>query len=134
VRGHLHDGRVRCCVAVQQHDGTLQTNDHVRIRMVGQTLWIHSGDRKGVLEVASGACSFVREMQRCLPYATSLHQHGNTHQITLQHGTVYLNLTGELHHLPRSSEGVPPNGVLVLLRTMHGTYVSVRGTLDEVKS
>jgi hypothetical protein len=36
--------------------------------------------------------------------------------------------------LPLSSEMLAPRTVLVLLKTAHGTYVTVKGTLDEVKS
>jgi len=118
---------------IQQSDGTIHTYNDVRIRLTGQTLWIHSGDRKGVLEVTTGACSFVRDLQRCLPFMATLRQHGKTHQIALEHGTVFMNLTDAVQHLSRSSEGLGPHQVLVLLHTMHGTYVSVKGTLDEVR-
>ncbi len=119
---------------IQQSDGTIHVYSDVRIRLTGQTLWIHSADHKGVLEVTTGACSFVRNVQRCLPYVATLRQHGKTHEIALDHGTVFMNLTEAIQYLPRSSEGLGPHQVLVLLHTMHGTYVSVRGTLDEVKS
>jgi len=119
---------------IQQSDGTIHVYRDVRIRLTGQTLWIHSADHKGVLEVTTGACSFVRDVQRCLPFAATLRQHGKTHEIALDHGTVFLNLTDAMQYLPRSSEGIGPRQILVLLHTMHGTYVTVRGTLDEVKS
>ena len=118
---------------VQQSDGSVQIYDDVNIRLSGQTLWLRTPDRKGVLEVASGACSFVGALQRCLPFTTTLHQHGKTHQIALEHGAVYLNLTDASHHMPHSSQRLRPHAVLVLLHTAHGTYVSVKGTLDAVK-
>ncbi len=118
---------------VQQSDGSIQVYRHVNIQLAGQTLWVRSPDRRGVLEVASGACSFAGQIQRCLPFMAALHQHGKTHQIALEHGTVYLNLTDAVHHLAHSSERLGPRDVLVFLHTMHGTYVSVKGTLDKVK-
>jgi hypothetical protein len=118
---------------VQQSDGTVQTYDRVNIRLAGETLWLRSPDHRGVLEVTSGACSFVGQLQRCLPFMTMLHQHGATHQIALEHGAVYLNLTAGSHRLPHSSQHLDPHAVLVLLHTEHGTYVSVKGTLDSVK-
>jgi len=118
---------------IQQSDGSTHEYRHVNIRLAGQTLWLRSGDHRGVLEVASGACSFKGEIQRCLPYMTTLRQHGKTHQIALEHGTVYLNLTDAVHQLPHSSEQLGPHEVLVLLHTMRGTSVSVKGTLDTVK-
>ena len=119
---------------VQQSDGAVHVYHNLKIRLAGNTLWIHSGDRKGVLEVASGACSFVRDLQRCLPYATTLRQHGTTRSIVLREGTVYLNLTSDVHHLPHSSQQLAPHALVLFLHTMHGTYVSVNGTLDEVSS
>jgi hypothetical protein len=118
---------------VQQSDGTVQTYDGVNIRLAGETLWLRSPDHRGVLEVTTGACSFVGQLQRCLPFVTTLHQHGATHQIALEHGAVYVNLTDAAHRLPHSSQHLGAHAVLVLLHTAHGTYVSVKGTLDSVK-
>lgn len=118
---------------IQQTDGSIQNYDRVSIALAGETLRLRSIDGKGVLEVESGACSFVGSLQRCLPYLTTLHQHGKTHQIALDHGTVYMNLTNVDHHLPHSSDRLRPHSVLVLLHTARGTYVSVKGILDAVK-
>lgn len=120
------DGTTR----VQQSDGTVQTYEHVSIRQAGQTLWLRSGDHQGVLEVTSGACSYRGELQRCLPYKTTLHQNGQTREIVLEHGTVYVNPTGDPQPLPHSSAQLGPHEVLVHLRTVRGTYVSVQGTVD----
>jgi hypothetical protein len=118
---------------VQQSDGSVQVYRNVRIRLVGETLWLTSPDRRGALEIADGACSFSGELQRCLPYAVTLHQHGQNHVIALDRGTVYVNLTGKPQSLRRSSQQLPPHNVLVALHTARGTYVSVSGVLDEVK-
>ena len=118
---------------IEQSDGSARVYHHVNIRLMGQTLWIRSGDGKGVLEVASGACSFAGSLERCLPFRATLHQHGTSHPIVLQHGTVYLNLSADVRHLPHSSEELRPRQVLVHLQSARGTYVSVKGTLDEVK-
>lgn len=116
---------------VQQSDGSVQVYRDVRMRFVGETLWITTADRHGVLEIANGACSFARALQRCLPYAMTLHQHGSVHPIAIDRGTVYLNPTDAPHRLPHSSDRLAPRDVLVALRTARGTYVSVRGTLDK---
>ena len=117
---------------IQQADGTVKTYVDVNIRMAGQTLWLRSADQKGVLKISNGACSFVGAIQRCLPYAVSLTQSGRTHQIALTQGTVFLNLSNSGQHLPRSSEELAPRTVLALLHTQHGTYVTIKGRLDEV--
>jgi hypothetical protein len=118
---------------VQQSDGTSQVYEHVNIRLDGQTLWVRSDDRKGTLEVTSGACSFAGAVQRCLPIATALHQHGETKAIELRHGMVYLNQTDVPQPMRHSSELLGPHEVMVLLNTTAGTIISVKGILDDVK-
>ncbi len=118
---------------VQQSDGSTQIYRQVDMRLAGQTLWLRSPDRKGVLEVAGGACSFAGAVQRCLPVTATLHQRGQTHEIALKRGTLYLNLTDTEVRVPHSSERLGPHHVLVLLHTERGTIISVKGTLDTIK-
>jgi len=117
---------------VQQADGSVHTYIDVNIRLSGQTLWLRSADRKGVLKIGNGACSFIGAIQRCLPYAVALIQDGKTRQIAILHGTVFLNLSNAAQHLPRSSEELAPRTILALWRTVRGTYVTIKGTIDEV--
>jgi hypothetical protein len=116
---------------IQQSDGTVQVYRDSHLRLVGKTLWITSADHRGRLQVVNGACSFAGELQRCLTDAVTLHQHGRTHDIAIDHGTVYLNLSDAAQVLPHSGQQLAPRNVLVAFRTAHGTYVSVRGALDE---
>ena len=118
---------------VQQSNGSTKTYRDVSIRLVGQTVWLRSADHKGVLQIENGACSFAGSLERCFPYASMLHQHGKTRQIAVRRGTVYLNLSDTVDHLPPSTEALPPHGILVLYETMHGTTVSVHGLLDQGK-
>ncbi len=119
---------------IQQSNGTVKTYSDVDVAVAGQMLTLRSSDRKGTLTIATGACSFDKNVQRCLPYAVTLTQGGRTHKIALSYGTVFLNLTNEAHQLPRSSEMLAPRTVLVLFKTAHGTYVTIKGTIDEMKS
>ena len=116
---------------IQQSDGSLRVYHHVRIVLTRWTLWIRTADRHGVLEIESAGCSFEGELQRCLPFRMTLHQGGHSHPIALEHGTIYMNFTDSAHPLP-IIDRLGPNEVLVLLRTIRGTYVSARGTLDDV--
>jgi hypothetical protein len=118
---------------IQQSDGTVQTYDHVTIEVHGHELRLHSPDRHDTLYVESDACTYVNEMQRCLPYATVLHRRGERDPIALERGTVYLNLSDVGRPPLHSAELVPPHSVLVLLRTARGTFVTVSGTVDMVK-
>lgn len=118
---------------VHQIDGSVQVYDHVHIELEGQTLKLHSHDHRGIFEISSGACSYASGLQRCLPYAMTLRQHGEVHQIELEHGTIYLNLGDTPARLPHSSYLVAPHGLVVNLHTIRGTFVSVKGTLDSVR-
>ena len=116
---------------VEQSDGTVQTYDDVGLRLAGDNLWVTSADHRGVLEIADGACSFVGELRRCLPFAVTLHQHGATHPIPLEHGTVFINPSSAPQELRHSSQRVGPHSVLIALHTQRGTYIEIRGHLDE---
>jgi hypothetical protein len=118
---------------VEQRDGSFKVYRHVYISLDGQALRLRSADRKAVLEVVSDACSFTGQLMRCLPYKTTLRQFGESHDIAVEHGTVYLNLTQSEHRLPHSADKLGPLQVLVLLHTMRGTYVSVQGSLDRYR-
>jgi hypothetical protein len=115
---------------VQQADGSVQIYHDVDMQIIGATLRLRSPDRKDTLEVASSACSLVGEVQRCLPYATTLYRHGVTHHIPLERGTVYVNRSGDAQTLQHSSQSLGPHQVLLLLHTMRGTILSAQGTLD----
>jgi len=118
---------------VQQADGSVQTYRNVEMQLIGKTLRLRSSDRKATLDVASGACSLFGEVQRCLPFATTLRQHGATHTIELEHGTVYLNLSGETQPMRHTTQTLGPHEVMLLLHTTRGTIVSAKGTLDSTK-
>jgi hypothetical protein len=121
----------RGSVRVQQIDGRIDRYSNVGLRLDGNTLRIVSPDRVGTLLVHRAACSWLGGIQRCLPYALILSQHGD-HSIGFSRGTLYLNLTDVPHALPLSSNVVQPHGVLALLKTKRGTYITVSGRLDEV--
>ncbi len=117
---------------IQQADGSSRTYRDVSVRLSGQTLWLRSADHKGTLKVVNGACSFADGLQRCLPYSVTLYQGGAAREIGLSHGTVSLNLSSETGHLPHSSEVVAPQHIVAFLYTQRGTYISLKGKLDEV--
>ncbi len=118
---------------IQERNGTVKTYSDVSIALNRQTLTLRTADGKGILTIVTGACSFDNNVQRCLPYSAELTQNGRTHPIAIDYGSVFLNMTSEAHHLPLSSDILAPRTVLVLFKTAHGTYVTSKGTLDEVK-
>jgi hypothetical protein len=127
------DVNAEASIRVQQSDGTVQNYAHVHATLSGTTLWLRSPDRKDRLQIVSQACSFPRNLERCLPDQVFLHKPDKTHQIEITHGVFYVNLTNEPHQLLHSSQMLPPHGVMVFLHTIRGTYVSATGSLDAVK-
>jgi hypothetical protein len=119
-------------VRIDQHDGTIQRYGDSVIRIVGDTIRVFSPDNRDTLIISHGACSYVDEIQRCLPYRIALRRNGTNHTIGFDHGSVYFNLSSTTQPLPRSSTQLPPNGVLVFVRTARGTSIAVHGTIDKV--
>jgi hypothetical protein len=108
---------------IRQYRVSLVVVDHRGVR-------ITSADRRGTLTVGKAACSYLGELERCLPYSIVLDQDGRKHSIAVQRGTEYLNRTATLQPLPYSSRHMPPHGLLLLLLTARGTYITVSGTVD----
>jgi hypothetical protein len=119
---------------IQHGDGDVRTYQPVTMRAVrGESLTIVSPDGRGTLVIDSAACSFVHHLLRCALTDASYTQTGEAPRpLSLAMGTLYANLTADPHQLPFSSQVVGPNGIVLSMRTVKGTYISVLGTLDEV--
>jgi len=118
---------------VQQHDGSVQVYPDVTIRLIRRkSLTLTTADGQGTLTIDKGACSYVGDIQRCLPYHVTLTQGGATHTLDFDRGTVYANLTDQKQQLPLSSTQLPPRGLLMALITERGTYITLTGKIDEV--
>lgn len=121
-------------VVVQQRDGTTKTYRDVRIAIEDQAMAITSADKKGTLVLGKAACTEIGELVKCLPYDATLLQNGLKVHIPLKvGGTVWINRGTTRQQLPRSSEELPPRGVLVAVTTVRGTLVSLTGVVDEVQ-
>jgi hypothetical protein len=108
---------------VREYPVSLQVIDHRAVHIV-------SADGRDTLAVSKAACSYLGELERCLPYRIVLDRAGKRHPIDFRQGTEYLNRTASEQQLPLSSRHVPPHGILLLLVTAHGTYITVSGTID----
>ncbi len=120
-------------VRVQQNDGTVKTYDDVSIRVKHNTLRIGSKDQKGVLVIDRAACSYVGELLRCLPTSFRLVQSDQTKTIPLINGLVYLNLTDQPQQMTLSTTHMQPRHLMLTLHTLRGTYITVRGRIDEIQ-
>ncbi len=117
---------------VTKTSGSVKVYDRVRIRMLGATgVRITSADGRGSLTIHHAACSFTGDLQRCLPFEFTLDQFGQKHLVQVARGTLYFNATGAPVQMPRSSEAVPANGIVLGLQTLRGTIISVIGRVDK---
>jgi hypothetical protein len=115
---------------VEQSDGVVRDYQVSLVVVDHRAVRITSADRRGTLVVGKAACSYVGKLERCLPYNIVLDQAGRKRPIAFSRGTEYLNRTSTPQPLPFSSRHVPPHGLLLLLLTAHGTYITVSGTID----
>ena len=118
---------------MQHHDGTVQTYTNVYIRILDNEMTLTSNDGKGTVVIGKAACSKVGELISCLPYDATLEQSGSEARIALQSGTVLINPTTARQPLSYSSQSLPSHGVLMAVTTKSGAYVSLSGTVDEIK-
>lgn len=119
-------------VRIDQADGTDHLYTGSIIRLAGDTVRVFSPDSRDRLTISQTACSYIGEVKRCLPYKLTLRRNGTDHTIGFDHGAVYFNPSAVAQPLPRSSTQLPPNGVLVFVRTARGTSIAVHGTADRV--
>jgi hypothetical protein len=117
--------------ALVQHSNGKERLYQVSITVIDhRAVRIKTADGRGVLEVGKAGCSYVGDLERCLPYRITLEQFGSTRAIEVSRGIEYLNRTGGKLALPLSSDQVPPHGMLLFIVTMQGTHITVRGTVD----
>lgn len=119
-------------VRIDQADGTAQRYSGSIIRLVGNTIRVFSPDTRDTLIISHAACSYVGEIQRCLPDRLTLRRNGTDHAIGFNRGSVYYNPSAVAQPLPRSSMQLRPNGVLIFVRTARGTSIAVNGTVEKV--
>lgn len=119
-------------VRVQQADGSIQEypNATIDYSKSAKTLKITTADGKGSLLIDQAACSYVGELFRCLLTHMTLTQGGETHPLDFDNGTIYANTTDAKVNFPNSSQGLPPNGIVMTLKTHIGTYITMNGTID----
>ena len=118
---------------VQKVDKPIDTYKDVRIVLQPKTaLLITTADGQGTLIIDKAACSYVGDVQTCLPTSVKLKQNGTVSPIDIRQGTIYANLTGQSQPLSNSSMRLPPNGILMSVTTKIGTIINVTGVIDTV--
>jgi len=122
----------RGVVRVQQSDGAVKYYRNAKLHLHGNTLRIVSADGWGTIVIKHAACMTIGQVLRCLPDSVALDQNHVTRPLAFTRGAMYVNTTGDAQALPHSSMQLSPNSVMLSVLTARGTYISVRGQLDEV--
>jgi len=118
-------------VVITKRSGVVKTYEHARIQLLSDSsLQIAAADGHGTLTLDHAACTFVGELQRCLPYEVMIDHDGVKHPMDLERGTLYLNTSDAALPLPHSSGQVAPHSIMLALRTERGTLISVTGRID----
>ena len=119
-------------INIQRANGSKNTYKDVEIKIFSGSLFLTSDDGNGTIVITQSACSYQSELMVCLPTAAALVQEGESDALNLKSGTVYFNYTAAAQQLPASSAKVPANSVLLALTLKDGTFIDVRGRIDEV--
>jgi hypothetical protein len=121
-------------VLIQQKDGSTRTYQDVLVRIRNAELAVTTAAGDGTLVIGKDACGAVGKLLKCLPYDATLYQNGGKFHIALKPGgTVWLNPTSSKQPLPHSGAGLAAHGVLMSITSKKGTYVSLTGTIDEIR-
>ena len=123
----------RGTVRVQQSDGSAKIYKNVTVRVRGTEMRLISSDGKGEIVIGKAGCTQVGELLRCTAYDATLDQVGNSLQMPIRSGTIWLNPTAVAHPMTHSSAPLQPHGVLISMYTSAGTYISATGTYDELQ-
>lgn len=119
-------------INIHQKDGSTDTYRDVEIRIFSGSLFLTSDDGDGTIVITRAACSFQGKIMVCLPTAAALVQEGQSNALNLKSGTVYFNDTGDAQQMSRSSAKLPAHSVMLALTLRNGTFIDLRGKIDEV--
>lgn len=119
-------------INIQHRDGTINTYDDVTIKVFSGSLFLTSDDGDGTIVVTRAACGYQGKIIVCLPTSAALVQNGKSDALNLKSGTIYLNYADEAQPLSRSSAKLPAHSIMLALTTRNGTFVTVRGRIDQV--
>jgi hypothetical protein len=119
-------------INILRHNGTHDSYSDVEVKIFSGSLFLTSDDGDGTIVVTRSACSYQGEIVVCLPTSAALVQEGESDALALKTGTIYVNYTSAARALSHSSTKLPANSVMVALTLQDGTYINMRGKIDEI--
>ena len=137
-------GLMACCVLtstaasatgtinIQHKNGTANTYRDVEIKVFSGSLFLTSDGGNGTIVVTRSACAYREQIIVCLPTTAALVQDGESNALDLKTGTIYLNYTNTEQQLSHSTTKLPANSILLALSMRNGTFINVRGRIDQL--
>ena len=119
-------------INIHHKDGTVNTYSDVEIKVFSGSLFLTSDDGDGTIVVTRAACSYRDKIIVCLPTTAAVVQEGKSNALDLKSGTIYLNYTDAEQPMSNSSAKLPANSILLALATKNGTFINVRGRIDQL--
>jgi len=129
---NVSTARASGTIVIHHQGKTADTYEDVDIRVLSGELFLTSDDGDGTFVVNEAACSYQGQIIVCYPKSVALVQDGEAHLIDLASGTIYLNYTDADQKMSWSSSKLPSHGVLLSFTTKAGTFVTLRGRIDQV--
>lgn len=119
-------------INIQHKDGTVNTYRDVEIKVFSGSLFLTSDGGNGTIVVTRSACAYREQIIVCLPTTAALVQDGDSNALDLKTGTIYLNYTNTEQPLSHTSAKIPANSVILALSMNNGTFINVRGRIDQL--
>jgi hypothetical protein len=119
-------------IDIHHQNGTVNSYNDVEIKVFSGSLFLTTDDGDGTIVVTRAACSYQGKIIVCLPTSAALVQDGESSALDLKNGTLYLNYTGDAQPLSLSSAKLSPNSAMLSLTLRNGTYITLRGRIDQV--
>jgi len=119
-------------IDIQHKGGHHEIYKDVDVRVFSGSLFLTSEDGDGTIVVTRAACSYQGRIIVCLPTLAALIQNGESNALNLKSGTIYLNYTDAPQQMSHSTSKLPADSVMLAMTTRNGTFITLRGTLDEV--
>ena len=119
-------------IDIHRSVGTTNTYSDVEIKVFSGSLFLTSDDGDGTIVVTQAACSYQGKVIVCLPITAALVQEGESQALSVKTGTIYLNYSDAAQTLSASSAKIPSHSIMVALTLRDGTFITVRGRIDQV--
>ena len=120
-------------INIQHKDGTVNTYRDVEIKVFSGSLFLTSDDGDGTIVVTRAACSYREKIIVCLPTTAALVQEGESNRAQSQNRHDLSETTRTpINRYRIRRRNFPPIALMLTLSTENGTFINVRGRIDQL--